>query len=234
MSKKEMMPFIPASDTMPAHLANSQGLGNENVSTDDMSVPRINILQALSPQLDEDRQEYVKGAKVGLFHNSVTNDLYESIYVVNLYYEKDFAVFNKRSTGVKQFHGKFSTRAEAEESLREKGVDFNTVDIVETGNHYCLLLDEQGNPEAPVLISLSSTKLRISDNWNTDIRLLGGDRFGSVWELTTKKASNSKGTWATLGVKHMGWASKDLHESAKESYEAVVITLKGGHQEAAA
>lgn len=223
---QELMPFIPAAGGLPEHLKNSLGKGNENVTTDDMSVPRLNILQTLSPQCDEDKAEYVEGAKSGLFHNSVTNELFESVYVLNLFYKKTFAVFNKRTVGTKAFHGTFESREDAEATLQEKGINLDTVDIVATGNHYCLLLDEEGKPKSPILLSLSSTKLRISDNWNSQLRMLDTDRFGSVWQLSTSKETNTKGSWYNLSINNVGYAPKDLYAAGEEAYNAIMKTVQ--------
>lgn len=220
-----LMPFIPAASELPAHLKNSGGLGNENVSQDDMAMPRLNILQQLSPQLDDGKAEYLESAKAGLFHNSVTNELYESVYVINLYYMKNYAIFKNRKFG-KGFYGTYNTREDAMAYIQEQGLDINQLDITETGNHYCLLLDEEGNPKSPVIISLSSTKLKVSNKWNSDIRLQGQDRFAGVWELSTVRQSNDQGSWYNLKVTSAGWAPEELYNEAKETYMSVTSSLQ--------
>jgi len=220
----EIMPFIPADAAMPAHLKNSNSLGNEQVSQNDIALPRLNVLQQLSPQVDESKSEFIDTAKPGLLHNSVTNEVYESVYVVNLYYTTNYALFTKRAFG-KGFFGTYDTEKQALDYIAAEGLTADQLDIVKTGNHYCLLLDAKGEPITPILLSLSSTKLKVSNNWNADIHMAGGDRFASVWELSTVRQSNAKGSWYNLHVDRKGWAAKDLYNSAKENYEALTASL---------
>ena len=51
--------------TMPAHLKKGTNLGNENISSEHLSTPRLKQLQQLSNEVDENHSEYIDGAKVG-------------------------------------------------------------------------------------------------------------------------------------------------------------------------
>ena len=48
------------------------GAGLQNIGADQMQIPFIRILQALSPQLNKDKPEYIKGASQGDIFNTVT------------------------------------------------------------------------------------------------------------------------------------------------------------------
>tara|TARA_B110000116_G_scaffold45548_1_gene37801 strand:- start:8063 stop:8734 length:672 start_codon:yes stop_codon:yes gene_type:complete len=210
--------------TMPAFLVDSvdKNLGNENIGAEDQSMPQLKLLQALSPEIEE-----LEGAKTGLFCNSITGELYESVYLVNLAYKREYAVFRKRQKGG-GFHGSFSERSEAVASLSElQGIDTD-YDIVETGKHGCLLLDAvTGEPKLPVMVFFKSTALPVSRNWNTQITTVAGDapRFGTIWHVSSNKQSNEKGTWANWKVDHAGFVTQEIYDAAKELHAGIAAQM---------
>ena len=67
------------------------GVGLENITTEDMQIPFIRIIQALSPQLQKDDPLYIKGAEQGDIFNTVTHQVWkaeEGITVVPCYFEQ--------------------------------------------------------------------------------------------------------------------------------------------------
>lgn len=221
MAKKQENSVVPFVETqLPAHMTAAGGLGNEDVETQDLAIPRLNLLQQLSPQLDESKAEYVEGAKAGLFINSVTNELMEGVFVLNLFYKRTVAAFKKRDFGG-GFGGNYDTLIEAKEQLAAKGESPEMYDLVETANHYCLLLDEDGNPRTPVIFSMSNSKMRVSNQWNSQIMMRGDSipRFSSVWRLGSVHQSNSKGSWYNVGIDYVGYAPEGLFNEAKKLYE---------------
>ena len=49
---------------VPAHVKKGSNLGNENVTADHLSTPRIKQLQQLSNEIDENHSEHIEGVKV--------------------------------------------------------------------------------------------------------------------------------------------------------------------------
>ena len=83
-------------------LEEEAGAGLENFTTEDMQIPFIRILQALSPQLNKQDSLYIKGAEQGDIFNTVSQQVYkadEGITVVPCFFEKKFLEFALRSTG---------------------------------------------------------------------------------------------------------------------------------------
>lgn len=222
--------FGEKSAEMPAHLTKYVGdanLGNEAVSSDDMPTPVLDVLQPLSPQVDPD--EGLPGARAGQLCLSVTSELFDWVYAINLKYTKNFAVFRKRLRGG-GFHGNFNTKAEAEAHVTTLSGPASDYDVVETANHIVLLLNEDGSVKQPALIRLKSTGLSISRQWNADLTAKneGHARFATVWKLSTEKKTNDKGTWYVLKTKYEGWAPEALYAEARAMYDAF-----GGNQQAA-
>lgn len=201
------------------------GLGNDNVTMEDISLPRIKIMQALSPELDEDSDSYIDGAKQGNFINSVTGAIYESFYAVNLYYERFYALFRKRQAGG-GLVGRFDTQADARAMMDNEGLNPEEHDIVETARHYLAILDDKGEIVDQVLYDMSSTALSVSSGWNTKIQTTKADRFASVWKVDTRKRKNAKGSWSVPNVEFAGFVSDDLYTRTKALYMSL-----SGHSE---
>jgi tetratricopeptide (TPR) repeat protein len=56
---------------------NFAGLGLENVTSRDLIIPRLTIIQALSPQVKSNKPEYIAGAKVGDICDVSTGELFD-------------------------------------------------------------------------------------------------------------------------------------------------------------
>jgi hypothetical protein len=168
--------------------------GNEGVSVDDIAVPQLKILQPMSPEL----MQNIEGAKAGLFINSVTHDVFDSIFLINLLYEHNYAVFKSREAGggkVSQADSRNDAQAQID-ALPGSPLDYQ---IADTGVHRMLGLNEDGTPYSPLIMYFSSTKKIVSQRWNTQIQLKCEEfeipRYGSVWEMSITNESNNKGTW---------------------------------------
>ena len=212
---------------LPAHLADvaaaDKGLGNENVGADDQQLPRLNLLQALSPQLEE-----LEDAKAGLFHNSVTNELYQDAYLINLFYKKEFTIWRKRNKGG-GYCGAFDTAEAAQTHIETLPGNSDDYDIQETAKHACLLLDpETGDIVQPIMIYLKGSALNVSRNWNSQINSFNEDqpRFASIWQVSSVKQSNDQGSWFNWKVGKGAWVpSTEMYESAKAFYNTISANM---------
>ena len=219
---KSIVGFL-AGDQMPAHLQQGTGAGNENVSSDDMTIPRLDIIQQLSPQLDPSNAKFIEGAKLGHIFNSLSSELYNHCFVINLHFETKWQVFKKRKFGG-GFDGSFNAEYEAQAHLDSQNLPRDQYDISETAIHKCLLLDDNGMPDQPVLIYMSGSKQKVSKEWNSQIRLKDprADRFASVWTLSSVGEKNRQGQpYQNVKVDFAGWASEDLYATAKEAYQGL-------------
>lgn len=212
-----------AAETLPAHLQQGGGLGNENVTADSLTLPRIDMIQMLSPQKQKTNAKYIEGAKDGDLFNTLTGELYQHVFLVNLMFERQFSIFKDRKLGG-GFEGMFNDAESANAHIDRNGLDPKQYDITETGIHKCLMLDENGHPKQPVLVYMSKSKLRISNGWNTNIQLKaqGADRFATVWTLSTVEESNKQGQpYFNYKIDFAGFAGEALYEEAKTIYKGL-------------
>ena len=63
-------------------IVKNAGKGLQNVSNDDITIPRLAIIQSGSPQRKKKDEKYIEGAEDGMIFNTVTNEVNEKIEVI--------------------------------------------------------------------------------------------------------------------------------------------------------
>lgn len=127
-------------ENLPAHIKADANLGNENVNSEDLQRPQIKPLQKMSPQVDS-----IEGAKPGLFINTLDNKLSEELTVINCHYVLQHTIFQNRNHGGKGVPlGTFPTEQEAIAYLSNNDLDATKFDIVKSGRHVLMVLDDKG------------------------------------------------------------------------------------------
>lgn len=208
------------SDKVPAHVAKGTGRGNENVGQH-VTIPRVKLLQKMSDEVDKYNANYIKGAEPGHFLNSLTSHNYgEELYVISLVFKNEYVVWRKREAGGGLL-GSFATIQDAQDAInsQEKPADY---DITDTHSHVLLIKNpETGELEpTPVIMDFSSSKLRISRSWNSQIGMKGGDRFSGLWKLKSVSVTNKAGAqFMNLDVEWVGWAQEEDYKVAEALYE---------------
>jgi hypothetical protein len=210
--------FGAKTDVVPdyAQAREDSNAGNEYVSNEDMATPVLTILQPISEEI-----ETVEGAKAGNLFDSMTNELHDSVFAINLGYIRDFAVFRKRNRGG-GFHGSFNTTEAAQAAIAELPGAVADYDITENGKHTLLLLDKNGVPTHPVLMRFKSTAMAVSRKWNSELAHVnqGAARFATVWTISTERKSNDSGYWFAPKITWSGWAPEALYAEAKKYFES--------------
>ena len=80
-------------------LANA-GKGLQNISNDDVTIPRLAIIQSGSPQRKKKDEKYIEGSDEGMIFNTVTNELYkDSLEVIPCGYRKTYVEWVPREKG---------------------------------------------------------------------------------------------------------------------------------------
>lgn len=64
--------------------------GMEDVTNEDVTLPRYVILQGLSPQVNSRKDEYIEGAKMGMVLNTATGKVMESTNLVMAAYQRRY------------------------------------------------------------------------------------------------------------------------------------------------
>ena len=91
---------IATGDISADLIIKSAGRGLENITNDDITIPRLAIVQAGSPQRKKKDEKYIEGAEEGNIFNTVTNQLYsDSITVIPCGYRKSYVEWVPREKG---------------------------------------------------------------------------------------------------------------------------------------
>tara|TARA_R100000656_G_scaffold66941_2_gene50749 strand:- start:774 stop:1472 length:699 start_codon:yes stop_codon:yes gene_type:complete len=212
------------SETVPAHVSQASGLGNENVTGDHLQTPRVKLLQQLNNEVDENHGDYIEGAKPGNFINSVTRDNYgRELYVINIHFTEDFVLWRKRDKGGGLLNT-FKSYQDAVSFLNSEGLPLDDHEVIQTQSHLLLKKDSTSGEllSTPFIMDFASSKLRVSREWNTQIKQLGGDRFSSLWKISAVQTQNraAQKFW-NLSVENMGWVVEGDYNFAREVYGQV-------------
>lgn len=200
------------------------GRGSEEVSSNDMSLPRLSIIQDLSPQRKKDKPEYIDGATEGMVFNTATNELFtKPIVFVPCYMRAEYVVWKDRNAGG-GFGGAFATEAEAEEWV-ESQEDSAAWEVNYTNQHFGIMVMPGHTKENPklqdVVISMSRSQLKVSRKWNTMIQQAGGDRFSRAYKLSVVQDRSEKGEYYNWSAASIGFVPKEIFDRAEAVYEAV-------------
>ena len=184
MTKKEVAELekkgVIGGDDRPDYMESSNR-GNEDVGFDDLTIPRLDVIQDLSPQHKKNKPEFIPGAEVGMLFNSVTSQLYGSeVMIVPVYFRKEWIIWKDQKEGG-GFRGAHATQQEAVNALGELD-DADKCDVVDTGQHFCLIVHSPDNIEE-IVISMSKSKMKVSRQLNSMVKIRGGDRFSSAYSL---------------------------------------------------
>jgi len=203
-------------ETLPASLM-SDLLSGEGVDydTSELQIPFVRVIQALSPQIQNNDPAFIKGAGQGDAFNTVTGDYWsgeEGFEVVPCLQQTKYLEFIPRDQGGGGFVGELSADdPNIARATRTGGKEIlpNGNELVKSDQHYCMLIGSDGLYQ-PVIVDMKSTQLSVSRRWKTQIAMLKVKDaqgvlktpalFGTVWRLTTVEQSNDMGTWYNWSV----------------------------------
>ena len=140
-----------------------QGDGLSNVSTKDVMIPRIKLLQKMSPECDN---ASLPEAKAGQIFNSASQNVYDGptgIRVVPCEYIRTYVEWAPEGTGNKapvNIHPATSNiMSKAKKSPTDNRFYLDNGNYVEeTANHIVLILDDKNNVESRGILTMKSSQ----------------------------------------------------------------------------
>ena len=72
--------------------------GSQNISQEDLALPFLKVLGQLSPEVNKTHGKYVEGAEPGKIINTVSNELYDQINVLPVFYKRKYIEWQDRGT----------------------------------------------------------------------------------------------------------------------------------------
>ncbi len=193
------------------------GGGLEEVTSEDVQIPFLRVLQALSPQIKKSDPAYIKGAEQGGIFNTVTKKFWsgdDGVLVIPTYFQKKLLEFVPRSEGG-GFVGEINPK-NLPKIVKENGMEMleNGNELVRTAQHYVKIVHDDGTLENAI-VDMKKTQLKKSREWVSIMgmfkypkeagqNLVGKtmDSWYNMFRLTTVEESNDKGSWYTWKIVH--------------------------------
>lgn len=212
-------------------LAADAGSGLEDMSQKDVTIPRLRILQDLSPETKKQKDEFIEGAEAGMFLDTVARTVFdgaEGIVILPWSYRRAFIEWfprdSRKGKGFVADHGtdesvlKRTTKNDKGQNMTTEGTQ-----IVETAEYFIFLVNVATGEYAPYVISFTGSQLKKSRNWNTVMTqykipnpsgpgVVNPPMFYRAWRCTSVPESNDKGSW-------FGW---------KIEVETPIFQVQGG------
>jgi hypothetical protein len=156
----------PSTDLSASHLdffAERKGQGMEHVTMNDVVMPRVGILQSLSPQLKRNNPEFIDGAQEGQIVNTATRRVSDNLNVIPVHYLRHHIEWRPNRGGFVTDHGE-----EGAALLEQCKRNADNYDVLPNGNllvptptWYCIDL-ETGKE---IIIPMPRTQSKPSRQW---------------------------------------------------------------------
>lgn len=225
------------------------GGGFEGTDKDSYAIPFLQILQKMSPLVDEDDAKHIEGAKAGMLYNTVTQRLYDGkagITIVPCAYKRSYIQWGGREAEG-GFKGEFTPeqieemqiagaiaaqegklfKPMADGTIHEKKSDY----FADTRSHFVLIVDNETGEIGRAILSLSASQVKASKMLMTALQQKKVETsrgkqtpptFANLVKLTTVGQSNDKGSWSGVRFDLDGLVTDaEIYNEAKAFYLAV-------------
>ena len=201
---------VLSADLAEAFAADS-GAGFEEVTSSDLQIPFLRIIQALSPQLKKSDAAFIEGAGQGDIFNTVTNKVWdadEGVIVLPVHFQMKYLEFVPRSQGG-GFEGELAADSnDVRTAVRDKdsGMELlnNGNELVRTAQHYIKIVHADGNLENAI-VDMKKTQLKKSRLWLSMMMMQKHNgktmpSFASTYRLKSIEDGNDKGSWGSWSI----------------------------------
>lgn len=204
------------------------GTGFEGADSDAYAIPFINVLQKMSPMVDEDSPKYVKDAKAGMLYNTVTGKLYDGksgVIIVPCAFKRTFILWGGREaeSAEQGFKGEFTKEQVDAEVLAGRAIEVNGKLFVpdangkvhekkcpyyaDTRNHFVIVIDPETGEYGTAMLSLTSSMIKPSRMLMTALQqkkvqtpqgMRTPPTFLNMVRMSTVSQTKDNNTWSVL------------------------------------
>jgi hypothetical protein len=229
MSRKKAIETTTSKELAPFGIALGKddiNAGFEEADQSAYAIPFLTILQNNSPQCDDDDPDYVKEAKAGKIYNTVSGELYDSVKIIPVKYQRQFIEWIPRTEGgglVAYHTADAAVELMSNATKNEKGVPIlkNGHELKDHRNHFILVVSSKEQ----AIVSMTSSQIKKSRRWMSNMGALKvvinkqkvtPPMYASVYLLGTIKEENDKGKWYGWTIEFSRFVNNDEFEAAKE------------------
>ena len=165
--------------TNVVNLEEDAGLGTENIKSDELKVPYMKLLQSSSDETKKGSDKHIPNAEPGDLYIESTGQLFKGDQGIKVICVMYLNTFNEWSTREAPAESKLPAPIIHTQNIMHLTTKQGTKDILKddpyrvienTGNHFCLLLDDDYNEVGHAVITMAISKKKVSDAWNTLIK----------------------------------------------------------------
>ena len=218
MAKKNEVAVKDQDENLPAELleemSEDSGDGLQNVTSADMAIPFLRILQQMSPQLSKRDGAYIEGAEEGQIFNTVTGELWnadEGLVFIPCAFNFRHIEWKDRADGggIVNTYPRGSELPSFETDKKNKMRTAENHILAPTAEHYGLIFDPVSGFAEQAVISMSSTQLKCSRKWNSMmsqqvLKTKQGNKpapsYSRMYRLKTVGESNDDGNWSNWSI----------------------------------
>ena len=212
--------------------------GFEDMNADDLQLPRLKLLQAMSPEIEND-----ESLRSGHIFNSVTGDWWPSdqgVKVVPCVYHKTYVEWAPVGSGAKGPVAVHQSKEVMNNTVRGEDNKYYTNDnsgnyIEETANYFVLIIGGKGETSQAV-VSMKSSQLTPSRNWNSKMKNLkiknseGVHFTPPMWShsylLKSEKTKNGDKTWYKWKIEVDSMLSNEAQVKEARSFSEEMALAK--------
>jgi len=191
-----------AKQDVPEYLQNAGNEGKENITKDDMLLPRLALAQKMSFEIDPEHAKFINGLELGQLFNSVTQEIYGAGPL-------EFIVLRADAPRHVEFYP------------RESGGGVKDMDIPQNDPRTQFTRDAVSGASIPPIatkfydyvvmllpsfeiigLSFKSTGIKVARQMNTFIKQRPGPIYAGKYRIHSESFTNKKGTFKVYVVKN--------------------------------
>ena len=221
-----------------AALAESVGMGFEEVGKDNLQIPFVSMVQTGNPQLKKNAPEYIAEASPGDIFNSITNQVWdgdEGITVLPVYFQMKYLEWIPLNNGGGLVGELSPDSMEVKNAVWDKENAFELLEsgneLVRTAQHWVQIVHEDGSLESAI-IPMKKTALSKSRKWNSLMftQKHNGKKMPpwcNTYVLRTAEDSKDKASWYSWVITHKeripieDYLTSPLTVSGQEMYKTI-------------
>lgn len=232
---------------LPAHMRGDAGAGLAGIGSEDMEIPRLKLMQGLSPELQE-----FNDLRIGNFFHPAAEFIFNKPFLaVPIYTDKRYILWNPRESG-----GGILARADDAVHWSPQSGEFTvTLDKKDGGDEvtwklaptvqgsglanwgtmnpndpdsppaatlmYNFLLAFPDEPDLmPAVMTFQRTSIGAGRKFLTKLKTQRAPIFGTIWEFSANEEHKNNNNWYTIGVKGAGLVEDEaLYQQYRAMHE---------------
>lgn len=216
---------VPASDfgssaSVPAFMKNDLGMGKENIGKDDIEIPRLKLIQGLSPEL-----ETYNDLKAGYYLHTASETIFDQPFrAVPIFMDRQFILWRPRDAGGgilarapdgihwQPGEGEFTVKLDKKDggatvtwkmakTVQQSGLaNWGTMDPNDPNSPpaatlmYNFVLAFPDEPDLmPAVLTFQRSSIKMGRRFNTKLKTVRAPLFGCVFTFSSFDDSNGSG-----------------------------------------